>query len=92
MKKKSMLVDDDVCNFTRNEPIIQPIEEQNDMSDSSYRLDRIRAVCSAEEKRVIDLKLQGYKVIEISALMKCSTSKINGCMQSIKEKAREIEF
>ena len=92
MKKKSMIVDDDVCNFTRNEPIIQPIEEQYEMSDSSYRLDRIRAVCSAEEKRVIDLKLQGYKVVEISALMRCSTSKINGCMQSIKEKAREIEF
>jgi hypothetical protein len=24
--------------------------------------------------------------------MRCSTSKINGCMQSIKDKAKEIEF
>lgn len=92
MKKRSLFADEDVFDIIRTEPLIQPKDEQNEMVESSYRLNSIKAVCSAEERRVIDLKLQGYKVVEISALMKCSTSKINGCMQSIKEKVKEIEF
>lgn len=88
-KKSSIIVDDDLYNLER---VIQPIEDQNDIVESSYRLDRVRGVCSAEERRVIDLKLQGYKAVEISALMKCSASKINACMQSIKDKARGMEF
>lgn len=88
-KKSSIFVDDDLYNLER---IIQPLEEQNDMIDSAYNLDRVRGVCSAEERRVMDLKLQGYKVAEISALMKCSASKINACMQSIKDKARGMGF
>lgn len=90
MKKQSIFVDDDI--LTLKEPITEPNQEERLVDDVSCKIEKIRAVCSAEERRVIDLKLQGYKVVEISTLMRCSTSKINGCMQSIKDKAKEIEF
>lgn len=90
MKKRSMFVDDDI--FSPNKQMVQYIQEPPTIDDTAYRLENIRAVCNEEENRVLDLKLQGYKVVEISALMKCSPSKINGCMQSIKQKARELEL
>lgn len=90
MKKRSMFIDDDIFNLV--EPIPSPLDEHIMFNESKHIIDSIKAVCSPEESQIIELKRQGYKVVEISSIMKCSTSKINGCMQSIKEKAREIEF
>lgn len=90
MKRQSLFVDDDI--LTLKEQIADPMEQPQHLDGVSYKIDKIKAVCSMEEKQIIDLKLKGYKVVEISSLMKCSPSKINGCMQSIKEKAKEIEF
>jgi hypothetical protein len=90
MKKRSMFIDDDIFNLV--EPVSSPLDEPIMFNENKHIIDSIKAVCSPEESQIIELKRQGYKVVEISSIMKCSTSKINGCMQSIKEKAREMEL
>ena len=50
----------------------------------------LKTLCTEEECKFIDLKLEGYKGAEISQIMQCSTSKVICCMQSIKEKAKGI--
>ena len=90
MKKRSMFIDDDIFNLV--EPVSSTLYEPIMFNDSKNIIDSIKAVCSPEESQIIELKRQGYKVVEISSIMKCSTSKINGCMQSIKEKAKEMEL
>lgn len=90
MKKRSMFIDDDIFNLI--EPVSSPIDEPTMFNERKHIIDSIKAVCSPEENQIIELKRQGYKVVEISSIMKCSTSKINGCMQSIKEKARDMEI
>lgn len=89
MKKRSMFIDDDIFNLI--EPVSSLIDEPTMFNEGKYIIDSIKAVCSPEESQIIELKRQGYKVVEISSIMKCSTSKINGRMQSIKEKARDME-
>lgn len=89
-KKRSMFVDDDIMDL--QEPQKLPIDDPELFNESKYMVEQIKAVCSPEESQIIELKRQGYKVVEISSIMKCSTSKINGCMQSIKEKAREMKI
>lgn len=88
VKKRAMFIDDDIFNLV--EPATSPPDEPTMVNESKYIIDSIKAVCSPEENQIIELKRQGYKVVEISSIMECSTSKINGCMQSIKEKAREM--
>lgn len=90
IKKRSMFIDDDIFNLV--EPVYDPIDESIIFNESKHIIDNIKTVCSPEENQIIELKRQGYKVVEISSIMKCSTRKINGCMQSIKEKAREMEL
>lgn len=89
-KKSSMFVDDDIMDL--QEPQNLPIDDRELFNDSKYMVEQIKAVCSPEERQIIEFKLQGYKVIEIGALMGCSASKVNGCMQSIREKAKEIQL
>lgn len=84
-KRLTMIVEADVCDIDKS------IKHPTNADDNNLLAD-IRAVCTPEENNVLDLKLKGYKVAEISALMNCSTSKVNACMQSIKGKAKEIEF
>jgi hypothetical protein len=84
-----MFVDDDIFNIV--EQVSNPLDEPM-FNESKYIIDNIKAVCSPEESQIIELKRQGYKVVEISSIMKCSTSKINGCMQSIKAKARNMDI
>ena len=84
MKKNSMIVNDDVTALNL------PIEQPNVFDEHKYRVNSIKRHCTPEECQIIELKLQGYKAFEISALMNCSTSKVNACMQSIKEKARKL--
>lgn len=88
VKKRSIFINDDIFNLI--EPVCIPLDEPTMFNESKHIIDSIKAVCSPEESQIIELKRQGYKVVEISSIMKCSTSKINGCMQSIKEKAREM--
>lgn len=90
IKKRSMFINDDI--FSLVEPVFSPLDEPIMFNESKHIIDSIKALCSPEESQIIELKRQGYKVVEISSIMKCSTSKINGCMQSIKEKAKEMEI
>ena len=89
IKQHSYLIDDDIYIA---ELSAQPINEQKMFNEAEFMLEHIKTICTPEECRILDLKRQGYKGFEISQIMNCSTSKINGCMQSIKDKARETEL
>lgn len=67
------------------------VEPQN-YNDSVFMLERIKIVCSPLETRVLELKQQGYRCAEIGKMVNCSQDKVNCLMQSIKRKARAIEF
>ena len=85
-QKMGCLADEDIS--TLQIPIPQP--QIND--ESKERVQKIKNICTLEEKKIIELKLQGYKFAEIGALMGWSISKVNNCMRTIKEKARELEL
>lgn len=87
-RANSHIIPDDIFN------LVEPIHEEDcfAIDGSSPIILAIREQCTEEECQVLDLKLQGYKRAEISQIMRCSTSKVTCCMQSIKEKAREIEL
>lgn len=84
-KKQSFLVSDDVI-------FPQLADEcQTTLDESSYLLEEILKRCTKREQQIVKLKLQGYKVFEISEIVGCSQSKVNTYMQSIKDKFKEIE-
>ena len=87
-RANSHIIPDDIFN------LVEPIHEEDcfAIDGSSPTILAIKEQCTEEECQVLDLKLQGYKGAEISQIMRCSTSKVTCCMQSIKEKAKEIEF
>lgn len=87
-KKTSALISEDIHSVVK--ALELPLEVPETVSESKCAIDNIKAVCNPEECRVIELKLKGYKVCEISELMGCSQSKVSALMQSVKEKAKEI--
>lgn len=54
-----------------------------------YRISKIMALCNEIEREVIKYRLKGFSNLEIAKMLKCSTSRINLYMRSIKNKARE---
>ena len=85
VKKNSMLVCDDLVFPQKT--ITKPIE----LNESSFLLDEIKEKCTPKEREIIELKLLGYRSMEIGAIMGYSQSSINAYMQLIKEKAKEIK-
>lgn len=67
----------------------EPIAERQD--DNEYLLSEIAKVCTPNEKRILELKLQGYKHEEIRAELSCSLSTINKYVRRIKDKATGLE-
>lgn len=65
-------------------------KENYEKENARQTLSSLKAICTEEECKFLDLKLEGYKGAEISEIMQCSTSKVICCMQSIKEKAKGI--
>ena len=63
-----------------------------DFYNARLELKAIIPFCSPDEIKFLQLKLRGFKGKEISEIMGCSKSKVNCCMQSIKEKVRELQM
>lgn len=89
MSRTARLIADDV--FDIKEPLKLPLEQPLMENRGKYRVEQIKAVLTPKERGIIDLKLQGYKFAEIGEVMGWSISKVNNCMRTIKEKAREVE-
>lgn len=70
----------------------QETETTRNTQNQIDKLQMVKAVCTEEECRLLDLKILGYKGQEISEIMGCSKSKIICCMHSIKEKARGMKI
>ena len=66
----------------------EPIEPKQD----TFIVEDIMALCTPNEKKILMLKLQGYKNEEIGIKLHCSISKINNYMQSIRAKTREFGY
>lgn len=86
-EKESYLVGGDVF-YTAEQKEDRDLYE---LENARQTIANIKSKCTQEECQFIDLKLTGFKGTEISQIMKCSTSKVICCMQSIKEKARGIK-
>lgn len=89
-RKNCVILGEDI--FDLREPLKQPLEEPQVLNQNKCMLDNVKSICSAEERQILDFKLQGYTAFEISVLVKCSTSRINSCIQSIKNKARAMSI
>ena len=59
---------------------------------NTFIVENIMDLCTPNEKKILMLKLQGYKYGEISVKLHCSISKINNYMQSIRAKTREFGY
>lgn len=83
--KQSSILNEDVsaCKL--------PIESPLNNNESKYVLNSLKKVCTPEERLVIELKLQGYTVVEISSIIGCNIYRVNTLVQSIKNKARNFD-
>lgn len=86
VKKNSIYVNDDITSLNL------PMETPNMFDEAKHIINNLKAHCTPEECKIIELKLQGYKIVEISSLMQCSVRKISSSIKSIKEKAKEMEI
>lgn len=68
--------------------IEEPIEPKQDI----FIVEDIMALFTPNEKKILMLKLQGYKYGEISIKLHCSISKINNYMRSIRAKTMEFGY
>lgn len=59
---------------------------------NTFIVENIMDLCTPNEKKILMLKLQGYKYGEISVKLHCSISKINNYMQSIRAKTMEFRY
>lgn len=85
-KKQALIADEDVYDI--EEPLLKFAEKETVFDNGKYELERIKSICSKDECSIIELKKRGYKVVEISKLMRCSANKITSYMQNIKEKSK----
>lgn len=54
-------------------------------------LNAIKSRCTPRECKFLELKMMGYKGVEIKEIMKCSKSSIINFMRSIKKKVKNID-
>ena len=59
---------------------------------NTFIVENIMDLCTPNEKKILMLKLQGYKYGEISVKLHFSISKINNYMQSIRAKTMEFRY
>ena len=81
-KRTQYVCDDDLML------IEEPIEPKQD----TFIVENIMDLCTPNEKKILMLKLQGYKYGEISVKLHFSISKINNYMQSIRSKTMEFGY
>lgn len=83
--KCNMDIGDDVVNI---DTIVDPVEDDENI----LLVQNIFNLCTPYERKILQLKMEGYKHGEISVILHCSISKINNYMKSIKEKTKEIGY
>lgn len=84
-KKAAPIAEEDVFDL----PLVQPVRMEED--NTKFIVDQIYGLCTPRERQLLTLKSQGYKGREITKMMSCSSSTLNGLMQNIKEKTRSLE-
>lgn len=83
--KDNMEIGDDVVNI---DTTADPVE----YDENILLVQNIFDLCTPYEKKILQLKMEGYKHGEISVILHCSISKINNYMQSIKEKTKGMGY
>ena len=72
----------DISNLIPAEDKFDAIE-----GDETY----LHNLCSLEEKEVLGLKKQGFNDKEIAEILNCNTSKVNYCVNKIRQKIKEYQ-
>lgn len=66
-----------------------PAEDKFDAIEGDDKY--LQNLCNAEEQMIINYKKQGFNGREIAKKMNCSTSKVNCCLQKVRNKIREYQ-
>lgn len=83
--KCNMEIGDDVVNI---DTTADPVE----YDENILLVQNIFNLCTPYERKILQLKMEGYKHEEISVILHCSISKINNYMKSIKEKTKGMDY
>lgn len=83
-----------ISNNRENEVVRERVytEEYNNYykDNQRYTLEEVEALCSQKEKKILNLKLQGYNMQQISDILKCSSCMVGRHVAVIKHKTREV--
>lgn len=83
--KCNMEIGDDVVNIdTTADPV--------GYGENILLAQNIFNLCTPYERKILQLKMEGYKHEEISVILRCSISKINSYMKSIKGKTKGMGY
>ena len=85
VEKNSMFVGMDIFD------ILEPIAEEQQLECAGRIIEKMKNICTRDEFIILEYKQKGYKAREIAQILNCSLSKINGSVQSIREKARGVD-
>lgn len=88
IKKATAITDEDISDIKDlvlcNKQGISPVP------NAKYVLDEIMTLCTPRERKLLELKMQGYKRQEIALIMNCDVEKIGLMMRTIKKKSQNI--
>lgn len=82
--KCNMEIDDVVNIDTTADPV--------EYDENILLVQNIFNLCTPYERKILQLKMEGYKHGEISVILHCSISKINNYMKRIKEKTKGMGY
>lgn len=57
--------------------------------EQTYSVAMIKSICTEEEKKIVDLRVEGYSRAEIGKILKCDKNHMSKCIALIKVKSRE---
>ena len=82
------------CNMEKKDDVvnIDTTADPVEYDENILLVQNIFSLCTPYERKILRLKMEGYKHGEISVILHCSISKINNYMQSIKEKTKGMGY
>lgn len=91
-KLKNREIDDEILDCDNEIYETLPSDETimiND-NDCSDKFELLKEFCSDEEKKILSMRLKGYRLVEIANELNYSVSTVNNRLRNIKETAKEL--
>lgn len=90
MLKQSYILNEDISNIKK--ALVCNDREIDLFNANRIIIERIKSVCNEKELKVLELKLKGYKIAEISSMLHCSNTTVVNSMQKIRTKAQNLQI